>query len=392
MLVEDIDVQLVRPPVRITARAGEGVSTDWALGFVQGVLLVSGERCFDCRNEFIFHPTMFRPRAARGKIYVSYELHRICISHSEGVMEVHQLRYFCAVAHHGTFTRASEVEHVAQPSLSQQVAKLEAELGARLFDRLPRSAKLTVFGKAFLPKAEQILRELEAAKTELQEMSGNDRGDVSVGIIPTIAAYLLPRLLDGFSLRHPQITVKIFEDITSVLLQRLHAGTLDIAIVALPIAGNELESEGLFEEKMYAVLPEKHRRASRPSISLAELNREPFLLLKEGHCFRDSVIAACRQSKMSPSVVFESGQFATILAMVSAGMGVSAVPAMAVQPHPGCKFVAISGKHSTRKVGIVTSRHHFQSRAQRLLMNQMRGTCGARRNSRTVSPFAYGAH
>ena len=291
-------------------------------------------------------------------------------------MEIHQLRYFCAVARHGTFTRASEAEHVAQPSLSQQVLKLEAELGARLFDRLPRSAKLTVFGKAFLPKAERILRELDEAKAELLEMSGNEKGEVVVGIIPTIAAYLLPKLLNGFAARHPLITVKIFEDITPALVQRLHDGAIDLAIAALPIAGIELASEELFEEKFYAVLPERHRRASRASISLAELNREPFLLLKEGHCFRDSLIAACHKSRMSPSVIFESGQFATILAMVSAGMGVSAVPAMAVQPQPGCKFIPISGKHGTRKVGIVTSRHHYQSRAQRILMKQMRDACG----------------
>ncbi len=290
-------------------------------------------------------------------------------------MEVHQLRYFCAVARHGTFTRASEVEHVAQPSLSQQIQKLEAELGARLFDRLPRSAKLTVFGKAFLPKAERILRDLEAAKTELRDMSGNEKGEVVVGIIPTIAAYLLPRLLNGFTVRHPLITINIVEDITPTLLQRLHDGTIDMAVAALPIAGNELTCVELFEERFYAVLPEKHRLASRSSISLAELNREPFLLLKEGHCFRDSLIAACQKSRMSPSIVFESGQFATILAMVSAGMGVSAVPAMAVQATPGCKFIPISGKHSTRTVGIVTSRNHYQGRAQRLLINQMRDAC-----------------
>jgi LysR family transcriptional regulator, hydrogen peroxide-inducible genes activator len=297
-------------------------------------------------------------------------------------MEIHQLRYFCAVARHGTFTRASEAEHVAQPSLSQQVLKLEGELGARLFDRLPRSAKLTVFGKAFLPKAERILRELDEAKTELLEMSGNENGEVVVGIIPTIAAYLLPKLLNGFAARHPLITVKIFEDITPALVQRLHDGSIDLAIAALPIAGIELAGEELFEEKFYAVLPEKHRRASRASISLAELNREPFLLLKEGHCFRDSLIAACNKSRMTPSVIFESGQFATILAMVSAGMGVSAVPAMAVKPQPGCKFIPIKGKHGTRKVGIVTSRNHFQSRAQRILMTQMRDACGVRERLR----------
>jgi len=290
-------------------------------------------------------------------------------------MEVHQLRYFCAVAKHGTFTRASEVEHVAQPSLSQQILKLEAELGSRLFDRLPRSARLTVFGKAFLPKAERILRELEEAKTELQEMAGNEKGDVVVGIIPTIAAYLLPKLLKGFAARHPLITLKIIEDITPTLLQRLHDGTIDMAIAALPITEGDLASEELFEEKFYAVLPKTHRRASSKSISLTDLNREPFLLLKEGHCFRDSLIAACHKSKVTPSVVFESGQFATILAMVSAGMGVSAVPAMAVQPQAGCTFIPISGKHSTRKVGIISSRNHYQSRAQRLLMKQMQEAC-----------------
>jgi LysR family hydrogen peroxide-inducible transcriptional activator len=292
-------------------------------------------------------------------------------------MEVHQLRYFCAVAHHGTFTRASEVEHVAQPSLSQQILKLEAELGARLFDRMPRSAKLTVFGKAFLPKAERILRELDEAKTELRDMSGNEKGEVVVGIIPTIAAYLLPRLLKGFTAQHPLITIKVVEDITATLVQRLHDGTIDIAVAALPITGNELACVELFEEKFFAAIPNKHQLAKRASISLADLDSEPFLLLKDGHCFRDSVIAACRKAKMSPSVVFESGQFATIMAMVSAGLGVSAVPAMAVQPQPGCKFIPISGKHSTRKVGIVTSRHHYQSRAQRLLMKQMREACSA---------------
>ncbi len=290
-------------------------------------------------------------------------------------MEVHQLRYFCAVARHGTFTRASEIEHVAQPSLSQQILKLEAELGARLFDRLPRSAKLTVFGKAFLPKAERILRELVEAKTELRDMSGNEKGEVVVGIIPTIAAYLLPSLLNDFTVRHPLVSIKIVEDITPTLMQRLHDGTIDLAVAALPVVGTELAGIELFEENFYAVLPDKHRLASRASIRLSELNREPFLLLKEGHCFRDSLIAACHKLKMSPSIVFESGQFATILAMVSAGMGVSAVPAMAVQPRSGCKFIPISGKHSTRIVGIVTSRHHYQSRAQRLLIKQMREAC-----------------
>ncbi|MEO8725214.1 MAG: LysR family transcriptional regulator [Acidobacteriaceae bacterium] len=286
-------------------------------------------------------------------------------------MEIHQLRYFCAVAQHGTFTRASEIEHVAQPSLSQQILKLEAELGSRLFDRLPRSARLTVFGKAFLPKAERILRDLNESKTEMLEMAGEEKGEVVLGIIPTIAAYLLPKILIGFSSRYPLIKVRVIEDITPALLESLHQGSMDLAVVALPVPGSELCCIEIFEERFFAVLPESHPLAQRKSLALKELKGEPFLLLKEGHCFRDSLITACRESRIRPNVAFESGQFATILAMVAAAMGVSAVPAMAVETHPGCCFVPLAGKSSIRKVGIVRLKHHFETRVQQTLVKHL---------------------
>jgi LysR family hydrogen peroxide-inducible transcriptional activator len=286
-------------------------------------------------------------------------------------MEIHQLRYFCAVARKGTFTRAAEVEHVAQPSLSQQIMKLETELGARLFDRLPRRARLTVFGNAFLPKAERILRELGEAKTEVLEMAGQEKGDVVLGVIPTVAPYLLPHLLNGFAQHHPSVTIRVIEHTTSVLLDSLHQGGIDMAIVALPVAGDEMLCVELFEEPMFAVLPAKHARANQKTIKLSELKSEPFLLLKEGHCFRDSTIAACREARFRPKVIFESGQFATILAMVSVGMGVSAVPAMAVQPVSGCCFVRIAGTRSLRKIGIISLRQHYQTRAQGVLLKHV---------------------
>ena len=142
-------------------------------------------------------------------------------------MEIHQLRYFCAVARNGTFTRAAEAERVAQPSLSQQILKLEAELGAKLFDRLSRSARLTAFGKAFLPNAERILRELSEAKTEILEMTLKDKGEVAIGAIPTIAPYFLPTALSTFFRQHSGIAVNVIEDTTPVLLRQLHAGVVN---------------------------------------------------------------------------------------------------------------------------------------------------------------------
>src|SRR5579864_975951 len=217
-------------------------------------------------------------------------------------MEVHQIRYFCAVADSGNFTRAAEATRVSQPSLSQQIHKLEDELGARLFDRLPRSAHLTQFGKAFLPKAQAILRQIGEARLEIREMAGAESGEVVLGTIPTIAPYLLPSLLSSFSRQHPSVSVSVVEEITPKLLERLHQGTLDLALLALPIEGDELISTELMQESLFAVLPERHPLASRRSIVLDDMRDEPFLLLKEGHCFRENALQACRQSRVNPNV------------------------------------------------------------------------------------------
>lgn len=287
-------------------------------------------------------------------------------------MQVHQLKYFCAVARTGNFTRAAEHEHVAQPSLSQQILKLEDELGAKLFDRLGRTARLTQFGQAFLPRAEAILRQLGAAKLEIQEMAGLEKGTVVVGAIPTLAPYFLPDRLTSFAMRYPQVQVSVVEEITAVLLQGLHEGRIDLALTALPVAGEGLVCEELLREPLYVVLPSRHPLASQPAVSLKQVEGERFLLLKEGHCFRDNTIAACRRARLQPNVVFESGQFATILAMVATGMGVSLVPAMAVEPRKGCKFVRVADPIACRRVGIVRLKQHFATRAQSALLEHLR--------------------
>lgn len=286
-------------------------------------------------------------------------------------MEVHQLRYFCAVAESGNFTRAAEATRIAQPSLSQQIHKLEDELGAKLFDRLPRSARLTQFGKAFLPKAQAILRQIGEARLEIREMASAESGEVVLGAIPTVAPYLLPAMLSSFSRQHPTVSVSVVEEITPTLLERLHQGTLDLALLALPIEGDELISTELMQESLFAVLPERHPLASRRSIVLDDMRDEPFLLLKEGHCFRENALQACRQSRVNPNVVFESGQFATILAMVSAGMGVSVVPQMAVNNVPGCRFVLLADKRNRRRIGVARLKYRYPTRAQKALLEHL---------------------
>ena len=289
-------------------------------------------------------------------------------------MELHQLRYFCAVAETGSFSRAAEQSHVAQPSLSQQILKLEDELGARLFDRLGRSVRLTDLGKAFLPRARAVLRELEAARGDVVERKDSLAGALSVGVIPTIAPYFLPPQLAAFTRQFPQAQLTVVEEITPVLLDRLRASAVDVAILALPIRGHEFDAFPLLTERLFAALPKKHALGRRTSLSLKDLRKEPFLLLRDGHCFRDTAVAACDRARLHPQIVFESGQFTSILSMVSTGMGVSIVPEMAIEKHPRCRYVRIADDEATRTIGAVVLRGRSLTRLHHAFLQGLRGS------------------
>ncbi len=258
-------------------------------------------------------------------------------------MELHQLRYFCAVAETGSFSRAAEQSHVSQPALSQQIMKLEGELGARLFDRLGRSVRLTDVGKTFLPRARSVLRELEAAKGDVVERKDSISGLVTVGVIPTVAPYFLPS-----------------------------AGAIDVAILALPIRGHEFETTPLLTERLFAALPKNHKLAKRRSLVLKDLRSEPFLLLRDGHCFRDTAVAACDRARLHPQIVFESGQFSSLLSMVGAGMGVSIVPEMAIEKKSQCHYVRIADEQAVRTIGTVVLRGRSLARAHHAFLFHLR--------------------
>jgi LysR family transcriptional regulator, hydrogen peroxide-inducible genes activator len=280
-------------------------------------------------------------------------------------MELQQLRYFCAIADTGSFTRAAQQTHVSQPSLSQQLRKLEDELGARLFDRLGRTVQLTEAGRLFLPNARAVLRDLEAARSDVIERKMSIGGPISIGVIPTIAPYFLPPILATFSRKYPEARVSVAEEITPVLLERLRAVTMDAAIVALPLQGrsHDFQTFPLMVEKLYAVLPKRHALTKRRAVSLEELQDDPFLLLRDGHCFRETTVAACKRAGLSPKIMFESGQFSSILSMVSAGLGVSIVPAMALEKRPGCRYVPLSDERAARTIGVVTLNGRSRTRA-----------------------------
>jgi LysR family hydrogen peroxide-inducible transcriptional activator len=287
-------------------------------------------------------------------------------------MEFHQLRYVCAIAETGSFSRAAERCHVAQPSLSQQVLKLEEDLGAKLFDRLGRSVRLTEAGRAFLPHARSILHQMEAARTGVEDKRTDVRGSVTVGVIPTIAPYLMPQSVAAFSKKYPDAKLRILEETTPVLVEGLRNLSIDVAILALPLRHKEFQMYPLRTEPLYAALARDHPRAGAKNLSLRELRGEQFVMLRDGHCFRDLSVAACTRAKVNPRIAFESGQFSSLLGMVAAGVGVSLVPEMALDKNARCSYVRISDAQASRTIVAAVLRSRSFNRVQQSFLEHVR--------------------
>ena len=246
-------------------------------------------------------------------------------------MEMHQLRYVVAVARAGNFSRAAEQCHVSQPSLSQQIQKLEDELGERLFDRMKRTAKLTPSGQAFLRRAVRILEEVGAAQREATEAKHLLWGAVAIGVLPTIAPYLLPNAMAQFTKKYPGVEVIVQEDTTAQLLKLLLACEIDFAIASQPVRGEGLELSELFSEELLLALPPGHPLNRKRRVSMSDLESEKFIVMKEGHCLGDQVLGFYHRRDLHPKISFRSAQLETIQALVRAGVGLSLIPAMATQ-------------------------------------------------------------
>jgi LysR family transcriptional regulator, hydrogen peroxide-inducible genes activator len=286
-------------------------------------------------------------------------------------MEFHQLRYVCAIAEAGSFSRAAERCQVAQPSLSQQVLKLEEDLGAKLFDRLGRSVRLTEAGRAFLPHARSILSHMETARSSVADKCADVRGSVAVGVIPTIAPYLMPRYTKAFAKKYPEAKLRIVEETTPILVESLRDLSIDVAILALPLRHKDLEVFPLRTEPLFAVLPKDDPRAEAKSLALKDFRGESFVMLRDGHCFRDLSIDACAHARVTPRIAFESDQFSSIFAMVAAGLGISLVPEMAIDRNSGCRYVRLSDARATRTIVAAILRGRSFNRVQQAFLSGM---------------------
>ncbi len=271
-------------------------------------------------------------------------------------MEMHQLRYFVAVAQTSSFSRAAERCHVSQPSLSQQIQKLERGLKQQLFARLGRRVALTDAGRLLLDRAMAILAAVEDAERRLQD-DDEKGGKLAIGAIPTIAPYLLPLLLRTYLKRHPHVDLTVHEDVTGQLLGAVAAGDLDLALVALPINDERLAVEPLFSEALVLAMPRGHRLAHRRTITLR------FILLNEMHCLGEQVLSFCNAHGCQPWIACRSAQITTVQSLIALKQGVSLLPAMAQRADRDTRRVyrTLAGDQPRRTVAVISRKHGYHS-------------------------------
>lgn len=250
------------------------------------------------------------------------------------------LRYFQALAQHRHFGRAADACAISQPALSLQIKELEALFGVALVERNAREIRLTSVGEALLDKARGILLAVGELDDLARAAKGPLAGRLRMGVIPTVAPYLLPRIIAALSDRLPDLDLHLREAMTEVLIAELQEGRLDVAILALPISEPTLTEFALFDEDFVLVRPAED--AGNPVPSPQTLQTMRLLLLEEGHCFRDQALSFCQMDATRPGALMEGSSLSTLVQMVGAGMGVTLIPDMAVDMETRSADVAIA--------------------------------------------------
>jgi len=278
-------------------------------------------------------------------------------------MELHQLRYFVSVVEVGSFTRAAKTCYVAQPSLSLQIQRLEDELGQKLFERLGRGVRLTTAGQKFYQHAISILSGVAEARDALQDRSSLEQGPIRIGAIPTIAPYLLPRLVRIFMKRYQHAEVTVHEDFTEDLISACVAGEVDVGLVALPIEDKRLAVEQLFSEELLVATAMRHPLVTRRRVTLEQLTRERFVLLSEIHCLGMQIVRFCERQGCVPALTCRSAQLMTVQELVALGQGVSLVPEMAARADRGRQvhYRSVSGTKPARTLAMIWHKHRYLS-------------------------------
>ncbi len=276
-------------------------------------------------------------------------------------MQLHQLTYFVAVARTRHFTRAAESVHVAQPSLSKQIQRLERELGAALFNRGRGNVTLTPAGETLLPLARRILADVESAQVHVQELAGLARGRLRLGATPSLSTVLLPDVLRIFRDAYPGIELVIDESGSRDLVRLLALGELDMALIILPLQTRDpaLSTTPILREPLVVAVASEEspiKTIKTKTVKVQDLGRLPLVMFREGYDLRDATLAACRRARTEPRFTVEGGEMDAVLRFVEAGLGVAVVPSMVLADRLGLRGIPFARPGLSRTIALAHRR------------------------------------
>lgn len=296
------------------------------------------------------------------------------------MITLRQLRYLSALARHRHFGRAAEECAISQPALSMQVRELEREIGAKLVERRPGDIELTEIGTEVSQRAEHIL----AATRDLVDFARHREvlaGPLKLGIIPTLAPYVLPRVLPQLQHAYPRLRLEVRETQTKSLIDELSSGSLDVVMLALPVEGADLETLALFDDPFLLAVPADDPLPARARVGVNDVNQRRLILLEEGHCLRDQALAFCATRRADQPAGLGATSLSTVMQMVANGYGVTLVPEVAIDTKvhdPRVKLLRFRDPQPGRSVGLAWRKTSPRARDFEALGDVIRGATGVR--------------
>ncbi len=281
-------------------------------------------------------------------------------------MNIRDLKYLIAVADHNHFGKAAEACFVSQPALSMQIKKLEESLGVILIERTNKRIFFTEIGKLIVQQARDILFRVETLEEIANQSKDPFCGELHLGIIPTLAPYLLPLIIPGLSTLFPKLTLYLVEETTLNLLTKLNEGKLDGALLALPTEG-DFSVHPLFDEEFVLAVPLEHPLAKQKTVNFSDLENKTLLLLEDGHCLRDQALAVCHRANASESNNFRATSLETLRHMVASGVGITLMPKLSCRSNDGVCYLPFASPIPQRTIALIWR----ESTAKKILLEHL---------------------
>jgi LysR family hydrogen peroxide-inducible transcriptional activator len=293
-------------------------------------------------------------------------------NHTGGIMTLNELRFIVAVAQERNFRRAAEKSFISQPALSLAIQKLEEELGLKIFERGKSEITMTAIGNTIIEQAQRVLEEAERLREMAKQGSNQLAVPLRIGIIHSVAPYLLPDLIPALQAIAPELSLEIEENITANLEVLLRNGMLDVIVIALPFGDSGILTHALYDEAFEVVVHSKHAWAARHSIHAQELAGENVLLLDSGHCFSNQVAEVCPELNRKGVNTKKGTSLETIRNMVASGLGITVLPASANGPRyhsPLLKVIPFAAPTPSRRIALAWRKSFPRTQAIDVLIN-----------------------